>query len=390
MPIIEYMLDQDFYKFNMMQAIFHRFPDVNVEYEFKLRNYPGEMFKHLLPEIESQINHLCTLRFKPQELDYISKIPWLSENFIEYLRLFQLNNDYIKVWYDEDKGYYGNFRVSIKGSWLNTILFEVPVLAIISELFSKDLLKYEKFQGEINLTEKLKYLSKNYSNTDFNIADFGTRRRFSQEWQGKVISIMLNSGYLVGTSNVHYARVFNIKPIGTQAHEWFMAMQALTRVADSQKFALENWVQEYRGRLGIALTDTIGIDSFLKDFDLYFAKLFDGCRQDSGDPIDWTRKLVEHYNKLGIDPKTKTAVYSDGLTFGSALDIYNRVRGTINLSFGIGTNLTNDVGITAPQIVIKMTKCNGKPVAKVSDSPGKSMCPDKDYVNYIKQQFGVK
>ena len=389
MPIINSMLDNDFYKFSMMQAIFHRFPDVNVEYEFKLRNYEGVSFVHLIDEVDKEVRHLCTLRFNAHELDYLRKFSWLSENFIEYLRMFQLNDSYIKVWYDESRGYYGNFRVSIKGSWLNTILFEVPVLAIISELFSKDRMANSKqsFQGDERLDTKLKFLAGRVNS--LKIADFGTRRRFSNDWQGKVIAKMLKSGYLIWTSNVHFARMFDTKPIGTQAHEWFMAMQALTRVSDSQKFALENWAQEYRGKLGIALTDTIGIDAFLRDFDLYFAKLFDGCRQDSGDPVEWTNKLITHYEGLGIDPKTKTAVYSDGLTFPDALDLYQRFHERIKVSFGIGTNLTNDVGIIAPQIVIKMTRCQGRPVAKVSDSPGKSMCPDEDYINHVRKVFGL-
>jgi len=393
-PIIRSMLDQDFYKFNMMQAIFHRFPDVNVEYEFKLRNYAGGEFEHLQVPVEKEIRRLCELRFQKDELDYLRKFPWLSENFIEYLHLFQLNDDYIKVWYDEDgsspTGYYGNFRVSIRGSWLNTILFEVPVLAIINELFSKAISTSRPFEGETRLKEKIRFIRK-VDAKGFQIADFGTRRRLSAEWQAVVIDEMVKAvpSNFIGTSNVYWARHFGIKPIGTQAHEWFMAMQALTRVADSQKFALEQWAQEYRGRLGIALSDTIGIDAFLRDFDLYFAKLFDGVRLDSGNLWDGAEKVIEHYRKLGVDPETKTIVFSNKLNFEEAFKLFVMHRGRIKTSFGIGTFITNDVGIEAPQGVIKLTRVNGRPVAKISDSKGKGMCPDEGYVRYLKQQFGV-
>ena len=391
------MLDNDFYKFSMMQAIFHRFPDVNVEYELKVRNHPGELLRDLVLQIEKEVVHLCTLRFDSGELAYLRNFPWLTENFIEYLRLFQLNPDYIKVYYDETPGYYGNFRVSVSGSWLNTILFEVPVLAIVSELLSGKLemnlggcgsMGISNLKTNVELVRSMGCSSSPY----FTITDFGTRRRYSRKWQDMAIENYkaLLPVVFIGTSNVYFARKHRLTPIGTQAHEWFMAHQALTRVADSQKLALENWVQEYRGRLGIALTDTIGMGPFLKDFDLYFAKLFDGCRWDSGDAYDWTRQLVSHYKRFNIDPHLKTAVYSDKVNFAYAVELYRAFHDQIETSFGIGTAITNDVGIVAPQIVMKMTKCNSRPVAKVSDSEGKSMCPDEDYVRYLRQQFGVK
>lgn len=396
-PIIESMLDNDFYKFSMMQAIFHRFPDVDVRYELKVRNHPGELLRDLVPQVQKELSNLCTLRFGSGELDYLLQFPWLTENFIEFLRLFQLNESYIGVYYDEPPGYYGNFRVSVKGSWLNTILFEVPVLAIVSELLSKKLEMNTGGCGSIGITN----LKANMdlvrsmgcsSSPNFTITDFGTRRRYSRKWQDTAIENYkaLLPVVFIGTSNVLFARKHRLTPIGTQAHEWFMAHQALTRVADSQKLALENWVQEYRGRLGIALTDTIGMEPFLRDFDLYFAKLFDGCRWDSGDAYDWTNNLTRHYSRLGIKPRTKTAVYSDKVNFAYAIELYRAFHDQIRTSFGMGTAITNDVGIVAPQIVMKMTKCNGRPVAKVSDSPGKSMCPDEDYVKYLRSQFGVR
>jgi nicotinate phosphoribosyltransferase len=175
-----------------------------------------------------------------------------------------------------------------------------------------------------------------------------------------------------------------IKPIGTMAHEFFQAHQQLgPRLVDSQKVALQCWADEYRGELGIALSDTMGFDKFLKDFDRFFSLLFNGCRQDSGDPIEWTEKLIAHYKDMRIDPKTKSAVYSDGLTLESAVDIFTRFNDQIQTSFGIGTNLTNDCGFVAPQVVIKMVECNRKPVAKISDSKDKGMCEDPEFLDYL-------
>ncbi|MCP4131361.1 MAG: nicotinate phosphoribosyltransferase, partial [bacterium] len=218
------------------------------------------------------------------------------------------------------------------------------------------------------------------------------RRRRSGEWQQQVIGTLAAEvpGNLTGTSNVYFAKKYNLRPIGTMAHEFLQASQALgVRLVDSQKFAFENWVQEYRGDLGIALSDVVGMDAFLRDFDLYFCKLFDGARHDSGDPYEWCDKLLAHYKKMGIDPKTKTAVFSDGLNFELARDLAKKYNGQIRIAFGIGTNLTNDFGEKALQIVIKMTECNGQPVAKISDSPGKSMCKDESFIKYVKKVFNI-
>jgi len=381
MGIIESLLDTDLYKFTMGQTVLHRFPATQCEYAFKSRNYPGSSYKPVWSAIEREIDHLCNLRFKPGELDYLRSLPYISENFVEFLRLFQFNRSHIDISMQQDE-----FHVRIKGPWLHTILFEVPVLAIVSECLTIEHLEsINGDEGHERLREKVEQVR----GTPLKFADFGTRRRFTRRWQRSVLTTFKNEvpANFVGTSNVLLAKELGIKPIGTMAHEYIQAMQAHVRLVDSQKFALENWVQEYRGDLGIALTDTIGMDAFLADFDLYFAKLFDGCRHDSGDPAIWCNKLINHYNKLGINPRTKTAVFSDGLNFDKAIKLHEEFNGRINTSFGIGTWLTNDVGFKAPQIVLKMVECNGKPVAKISDSPGKSMCEDPDYVCYLKKQF---
>jgi nicotinate phosphoribosyltransferase len=387
--MIHSLLDTDFYKLTMMQVVLHQYASAWVRYSFKWRNwdemhltFPLQDFKI---KVDEQIDRLCELRFTDGEVNYVDSIRFFKPDFIEYLRLFQLNRTYINT-YIED----GQLKINIEGPWLNTILYEIPVLAIISELYSSlhgvDDNTWMQ-EGRKRLKDKIDLLSKSIvGDRRFNFAEFGTRRRASYSWQQIVLEYLVNNcgQNLVGTSNVHFAMKLGIKPIGTMAHEFFQAHQQLgPRLVDSQKVALQSWADEYRGDLGIALSDTMGFDKFLKDFDRFFSLLFNGCRQDSGDPIEWTEKLIAHYNKMRIDPKTKSAIYSDGLTLESAVDIYKRFHDQIQTSFGIGTNLTNDCGFVAPQVVIKMVECNRKPVAKISDSKDKGMCEDPEFLDYL-------
>jgi len=404
MAIITSLLDTDFYKLTMQQVVLHQFSNVNVRYDFRLRNYPTSIIDgKMKDEIRKEVDSLCELRFKREELDYLKTIPFLSKDYIEFLRNFQLNKDDIImgfVYSSEHKG----FQLFIKGTWLNAILFETPVLAIISEIFCK--YKYTKynFEGYERLDNKIKEVKSDnscvksaslpysYDKPLLKFADFGTRRRMSKDWQDEVIRMLSRSlpNNFIGTSNVYFAKKFNIKPIGTMAHEYIQAMQSLVRLRDSQRYALQCWSNEYRGNLGIALSDTLGINAFLNDFDLYFAKLFSGIRQDSGNPFDVAEKVLEHYEKLGIDSKTKSLVFTDGLTIPKAIKLNDAFHEDFNCSFGIGTNLTNDCGFKAPQIVIKMTECNGSPVAKISDSEGKQMCNDKDHLKHLIRVFNIK
>jgi nicotinate phosphoribosyltransferase len=227
---------------------------------------------------------------------------------------------------------------------------------------------------------------------DLHFSEFGTRRRHSFDMQKAVLEMLKQQvpECLNGTSNMHLSRILNLKPIGTMAHEYLCAHQALVRVQDSQRVALKVWAEDFDGDLGIALTDTINMDAFLRDFTKLYAKLFDGCRHDSGDPYIWCDKLIAHYKKLGIDPMTKMAVFSDGLNIPKAIQIARRYKGRINVSFGIGTDLTNDIpGLKPINIVIKMVSCNGQPVAKISDNPGKNICDSSVYIAYLKAAFEV-
>lgn len=384
--IIQSLLDTDLYKFTMMQVVLHQFPQAQVEYRFKCRD-AGVDLKPYAEEIEAEIDKLCSLRFSEDELEYLKHLRFIKSDFVDFLRLFQLNSDYIKVSVKDE------LEIVIKGPWLHTIMFEVPVLAIVNQIFfAANAINPDYTEGNRRLFDKIDMVKTHKDSSGFLMSDFGTRRRFSRDWQERVVTELQDklAHNFAGTSNVYLAKKLELTPIGTMAHEFLQAAQALgPKLIDSQKFALESWAQEYRGDLGIALSDVVGFDAFLRDFDLYFSKLFDGARQDSGDPFEWGEKLISHYQSMHIDPKTKRMVFSDGLDIPLALKIYDRFSKRCNVGFGVGTNLTNDLGYTPLQIVIKMTSCNGQPVAKISDSPGKLMCKDKRYLTYLKSVFKI-
>jgi nicotinate phosphoribosyltransferase len=390
--IINSLLENDFYTFTVWQMAFHQLPDIDVEYAFKCRNDVD-----LLPfkdEIEQEISNFCTLKFTEEELSYLRNISFIQPNFVEYLEDFRPKKRHIKV-----EEINGKLSITIKGSWLNTIIFEVPILAIVNEVYFRNTTDLERAlsKGRLVLKHKMHKIDKIQSygkDISFQFADFGMRRRYSSIWHDEVVRTLVNNlpFNFIGTSNVFLAKRYKIIQIGSMSHQLIQVGQGLNkiRLSESQKYMLDMWVKEYRGNLGIALSDTLGFDAFLNDFDLFFAKLYDGCRHDSGDPFVWGEKLIAHYKKLKIDPTTKTAVFSDGLTVPLALDLFTHFCGRIKTSFGIGTNLTNDCSYDPLQIVIKLVRVNGHPVAKISDSPGKGMCEDTDYLKYLKTVFNVR
>lgn len=388
--IVQNLLDTDFYKLTMMQAVLHNYPNAEVEWEFRCRS--DEDLRPYIHEIREALEGLSDLTLAADELAFLELIPFLKPDFIRFLSLFRFNPSYLHVG-EED----GQVCIRLRGPWLHVILFEVPLLATVSEIRNRrvhpDVTIEQVREPLYRKFEELRASATDEELAGFNLADFGTRRRFSFGAQAEVLRILKMDfpGRFVGTSNVHFAKELDLKPIGTMAHEWLMAHQQLgMRLIDSQVAALESWVREYRGLLGIALTDVITMDAFLRDFDLYFAKLFDGLRHDSGDPVQWGEKAIAHYQALGVDPRTKTLVFSDSLDFQKSLGIYRALRGRINVSFGIGTKLTCDIpGVRPLNAVIKMTSCNGQPVAKISDSPGKTQCRDENFISYLKHVFKV-
>ena len=389
--IITSLLDTDLYKFTMMQAVLHQFPGAQVAYKFKCRN-PGVQLAPYVDEIRAEIKALCQLQFSEEELAYMRGMRFIKSDFVDFLGLFKLNEKYITIKPLPS----GEIDIHIKGPWLHTILFEIPVLAIVNEVYFRNTQPAPDFkEGRRRLTEKILQLN-DAGLKDLKIADYGTRRRFSKAWHHEVLTTLLQGlgtlpqGRFTGTSNVLFASSLGVTPLGTMAHEYLQACQALgPRLRDSQVYGFETWAREYRGDLGIALSDVYGIEPFLRDFDMYFCKLFDGARHDSGDPFTWGERMIEHYKNNRVDPLTKTLIFSDGLTVPSTIDLFQRFAGRCQLAFGIGTNLTNDLGYEPLQIVIKMVECNGQPVAKLSDTPSKNMCEDVNYLAYLRQVFEI-
>lgn len=380
--IITSLLDQDFYKFTMGQIALHRFSDAIVRYKFKCRNNIKWDLNHLI-RIKEEIKNFCSLRFTPEEIEYLSTIRFLKQSYLDFLKFYHPDPGHVSVSLVDQE-----LQVEIKGPWFLTIYWEVPLLAIISEVYTEHM-PLTNFPSALDDLSRKQRIAEE---AGFSFVDFGTRRRFSREWHDLVIENLKYSPNLSGTSNVYLAKKYGLKPIGTMAHEFLAVGQAIdVPLVDSQKKMLQVWAEEYRGDLGVALTDIIGINAFLKDLDLYFAKLYDGVRHDSGSPELWASLMINHYKDLGIDPRTKTLVFSDGLDFNAAARLYRSYKDMARISFGIGTNLTHDMpGVIPPQIVIKMVECNGRPVCKLSDSPGKTMCEDQDFILHLKKVFGVE
>jgi nicotinate phosphoribosyltransferase len=388
--IIDSLLDTDLYKFTMMQVVLHQFPGAQVEYRFKCRN-PGIDLAPFVDEIRAEVRHLCTLRFTEAELEYLRELRFIKSDFVDFLGLFQMNEKYVTV--QPSEAVPGEIEIVVRGPWLHTILFEIPLLAIVNETYFRNTQRYPDYSaGRRRLLDKIGLIRNDDTLAGMRVADYGTRRRFSRDWHEEVIVGLREElgDNFAGTSNVLFAMRHAVTPLGTMAHEYLQACQALgPRLRDSQTFGFEVWAREYRGDLGIALSDTYGMQAFFRDFDLYFCKLFDGARHDSGDPFEWGEKLIAHYESLRIDPRTKTLIFSDSLNVPLAISLYKRFASRTRLAFGIGTNLTNDMGFTPLQIVIKMVRCNGQPVAKLSDTPEKTMCDDPAYLAYLRQVFQV-
>lgn len=395
-PIIQSLLDTDLYKFTMLQVVLHKFPQTHSVYHFRCRNLDDTVYPlvDILDDLNEQLDHLCKLQYTEDELLYLRSLRFIKSDFVDYLELFQLKRRFIKAGIDSE----GRLDIWVEGPMVQAMMFEIFVLAIVNQLYFQRIRSDEVIaEGERRLKAKIELIQQyskeqNPNDPPFLVSDFGTRRRYSFEWQKHVIQEFHKSvpDIFRGTSNVLIAKEMNITPIGTMAHEFLQAFQALdVRLRNFQKSALETWVQEYRGDLGIALTDVVGMDAFLRDFDLYFAKLFDGLRHDSGDPYEWGDKAYEHYTKLKIDSKTKMLTFSDGLNLEKAWSLHNYFKDRFQVSFGIGTNITNDMGQTPLNIVLKLVECNGQSVAKISDSPGKTMTDNDTFLAYLRQVFDI-
>lgn len=386
--IINSLLETDMYKFSMGQTIFHQFTSYKTTWTFKCRNKDVHFTDEMVEEIKEQVQAFCQLRFTEEELEYLDNITWIKGTYVDFLRLWQPRYEEFTITTDAPCG----LAIDAAGTWLNTSMYEIPVLAIVNEVYFRMAYDYDVLlkQFKRRLDEKVRLLEEDtYRLSDF--SEFGLRRRLSAEAQEMAVKAIAEvelpaDSYFIGTSNVYLAKKFNLKPVGTMAHEWIMCTgqgNHKHNPAYSNWYALDAWVKEYGILNGIALTDTITTDCFLRDFQLTYATLFSGVRHDSGDPYEWGDKMIAHYNSLGINPRTKTLLFSDSLDFERATALYDYFKDRAKVAFGIGTFISNDTDEEALNIVMKTTKCNGMDVAKISDVAGKGMCKNPDYVDYL-------
>lgn len=387
-PVLHTLLDTDAYKLHMQQAVFHHYYDVQVAAEFRCRG--DDLLGIYAEAIREQVDAMQHLTLRDDEYQWLSALPFFKEDYLNFLRDFRYNPEQVTISNEN-----GKLNIRLAGPWREVIMWEVPLLAVISELVHR----YRTPDAGVDqalmmLEEKLVDFSRLTESLDmsrFRLMDFGTRRRFSRDVQQAIAQRLQQEPWFVGTSNYDLARRLSLTPMGTQAHEWFQAHQQISPdLATSQRAALAAWLEEYPNQLGIALTDCITMDAFLRDFGPEFAERYQGLRHDSGDPVEWGEKAIAHYQKLGINPLTKVLVFSDNLDLTKAVDLYRHFSSRVNLSFGIGTRLTCDIPQVKPlNIVIKLVECNGKPVAKLSDSPGKTICHDKAFVRALRKAFDL-
>lgn len=384
MPIINSIVDNDLYKITMQFAIIKTFPNSEVEYTFVNRGktqFPDGFDYELRKEIDSMRNLVLTQEEKKFLQEKCGN--YLDRPYLDFLEGYRYDPSEVGVILKD-----GELNIKIRGFWYRTVLWEVPLMALISELYFKMTGQepVERRERQQNNIEK----GKSFHMNSMILSEFGTRRRYSYQIQDEVVSDLKScygsKDFLKGTSNVHFAMKYGLSPHGTHAHEWVSAIAAIKGYSHANKHMMECWSNVYNGRLGIALTDTFGVNSFLRDFDIKFSKLFDGVRHDSGDPLEFADKIINHYNSLGINPNSKTIIFSDGLDLKTCLDIYKHCKGKIGCSFGVGTNLTNDVGVKALNMVIKLTKINGINVIKLSENENKHT-GDSETIEIVKKMI---
>ena len=387
--IINSLLENDLYKFSMGQAIYHQFSDYKTTWSFKCRNEGIYFTEEMVEEIKRQIKLYCNLSFTEDELEYLHHIRWLKGSYIDFLRLWHPRFEDYEIKHEGEKG----LTIETKGTWLNTSMYEVPTLAIVNEVYFR--MSYDMTKLEEEFKEKLDQKISDLRSGKYNIgsfSEFGLRRRLNGKMQDLAIRELGNNNYpdscFIGTSNVYLAKKYSLTPVGTMAHEWVQAVgqgNHKHNPAYSNWYMMDAWIKEYGILNGIALTDTITTDCFLKDFQLTYATLFYGVRHDSGDPFLWGEKMIAHYESLNIDPKNKTLLFSDSLDFKKASSIYAYFKDRCKVAFGIGTYISNDTQIPSLNIVMKITKCNGSDVAKLSDVEGKGMCKNPAYIDYLQR-----
>ena len=388
-PIVQSLLDTDLYKFNMDQVIFHKHTNLTGEYYFKCRNAGVVFTREMLEEINAQIDHLCSLRFRREELDYLRSIRFIKPDYVEFLRLWRPIRDYVETGLSPE----GELSIVVRGPLFSAMQFEIFLLEIVNEVYFRMRYDYETLRKSAEERLDAKIRAFNERRYTFTFAEFGCRRRLSREWEDVVVRrLATETKNCVGTSNVYLAMKYNLTPIGTYAHEYVQMYQGIDEIplAYTNHYALEDWYEEYKGDNGTALTDTITTDLFLLDFNRSMVNNFTGVRHDSGDPYAWGEKIIAHYRSYGVDPRTKLLLFSDSLDFDKAQALYDYFRDRAKVSFGIGTFCSNDTCEKALNIVIKLQTVNGRAVAKLSDAPGKAMCRDEQYLEYLKRSVDFR
>ena len=383
-PIVVSLLDTDLYKFNMDQVIFHKHTDLCGEYYFRCRDEGIVFTQEMFDEINDQIDHLCRLTFTQEELDYLASIRFIKKDYVEFLRLWRPLRDYVETYLSAD----GELSIVVNGPLFSAMQFEIYLLEIVNEVYFRMQYDYDALvpSALARLEEKITAFQE--GKYTFSFAEFGCRRRLSREWEDIVVRrFAKETTNCIGTSNVYLAKKYGLKPIGTYAHEFVQMYQGIDEIplAYTNHYAMTDWYNEYLGDNGTALTDTITTDLFLLDFNRAMVNNFSGVRHDSGDPYEWGEKIIAHYQSYGVDPKTKQLLFSDSLNFDKAQGLYDHFKDKARVAFGIGTFVSNDTCERPLNIVIKLQTVNGRPVAKLSDTPDKAMCRDEEYLSYLKR-----
>ena len=397
-PAINSLLETDLYKFSMGQAIYHQYPSYKTRWSFKCRTTNVHFTKEMLQEIKEQIQSYCALKFSEEELNYLSSIEWLHGDYIDHLRIWTPRFEDFEISDNAECG----LSIEAKGTWLNTSMYEIPILAIVNEVYYRMTYKYDELfeQYKRKLEQKTQWLISGAYNLG-SFSEFGLRRRLSAEAQEQAVCVLCqnNNKYkdskCIGTSNVYLAKKYKVTPVGTMAHEFVMCVgqgNPMYNPAYSNKLAMDAWTKEYGVLNGTYLTDTIGDETAHLDMEYTYSVSFAGVRHDSGDPYAWgeawIRHFEEYYNKYHderVNPKNKTLLFSDSLDFKRASELYKHFKDRIKVAFGIGTYIANDTDVPALNIVMKVTECNGRPVAKLSNADGKTMCKDDSYIDYLKK-----
>ena len=388
-PIVTSLLDTDLYKFNMDQVIFHKHTDLCGQYYFKCRNENIVFTERMVDEIKAQVEHLCSLSFTKDELDYLRSIRFIKNDYVEFLRLWHPIRDYVSI----NRSEKGELSVVVDGPLFSAMQFEIYLLEIINEVYFRMAYDYDELIEAAKKKLDKKIAAFNDGTYNFSFAEFGCRRRLSREWEDVVVKrLATETKNCVGTSNVYLAKKHNMTPIGTYAHEYVQMYQGIDEIPLSytNHYAMQDWYDEYKGDNGTALTDTLTTELFLLDFNRSMVNNYTGVRHDSGDPFEWGEMMINHYKKYGADPKSKLLLFSDSLDFDRAEKLFNHFKDRVKVSFGIGTFCSNDTSVEPLNIVIKLQYVNGQPVAKISDSPGKSMCQDEDYLKYLKNSVAFR